>query len=475
MATSFTPNLNLGKPGIYPPGDLGWDVEWNSNADKLDTLINKFWSETSTRLRMINQTLTYDIASNVIASPLYLDIGSVAPPDNKRVDMIRLVGTLTGAPTDPNTKELFGFVFNLTNAATTGLNPSDNTQVRGVIGTVSLDGPGSGRGIHVTASATANATATTAGSAGAFTVIATSAMTPGLLKALQLSENSGLSGITDGLQLSVSAGSKFRYGVTIAGDMCSNAGIFLATNTNAGKIQWSGTDYLWSPALGSLEFVGVDAAAHLLRVVCANANTQDKGIIFRSRRGTVAAPTAVAASDAMVNYYAQGYDGASEITAAYITAIVDGAVTAGDVPGRFEVFTRQAGTLASRIKIATGLQVGAPSGGDKGAGSANFAADIYKNNIAFTNPRWALQHYYTGQVDPDGDYAPPAPYLGLQSLERVEEFTRTHYDLPLMRMVPGGGIFARGDLVLASLEEAYLYLFQLHHRMQKLERDHSEH
>ena len=478
MATTFTPNLNLGKPA---KADTGWWAEWNTNADKLDTILAKFWSEASSRLRLISQTPVYDIASNTIASYVYGNLGAVTPPDGKRVDLFRAVGTLNGAPADPNTKELYGYVFDLTNSATTGLNPTDNTRVRGLIGQVTVNGPGSGRAVHVTAAAGAGATSTSVITGGAFITIPNAAITAGRSKIFELSEQGGAAaaGLTDGIVYTVTSGSKFRYPIYIAGDLVSASGaaIFLTTNTTAGRILWSGNDYLWSPEVGSLEFVGTDAAQHYLRIVAANADTQDKGIIFRTRKGTVASPTAVASGNALANFYAQGYDGvgavegAGEVTAAYLTAIVDGTVTAGNVPGRFEFFTRQGGTLASRVKIVAGIQVGAPSGGDKGTGSANFAADIYKNNTAFTNPKWALQHYYTGQVDAEGPYAPPAPYAGLQSLEEVEAFMQQEHDLPLMRMVPAGGLFARGDLLLASLEEAYLYLLQLHRRVRSLERN----
>jgi len=117
-----------------------------------------------------------------------------------------------------------------------------------------------------------------------------------------------------------------------------------------------------------------------------------------------------------------------------------------------------------------GLQVGAPTGGDKGSGTANFSADVYKNNSAYTNPKWVLRHFYTGSVDESGPFAPPAPYYGLRPLGETEALTRQYHDLPLMRMSPDGGLFSRGDLVLASLEEAYLYIFQLHHHLEELER-----
>lgn len=124
----------------------------------------------------------------------------------------------------------------------------------------------------------------------------------------------------------------------------------------------------------------------------------------------------------------------------------------------------------ANIAVVKGMIVGNATGGQKGDGTANFAGDIYKNNTAYTNPRWALQHYYTGEVDTEGPYAPPAVYPGLLPIDEAEAFTRTEHEIPTMMMVRDGGLFARGDLLLASLEEAYLYIFQLNQRIGELER-----
>lgn len=142
------------------------------------------------------------------------------------------------------------------------------------------------------------------------------------------------------------------------------------------------------------------------------------------------------------------------------------------------VFISTNGTAgASQVQVAAfaaGMQLygpgnAAPTGGDKGQGSLNVAADIYKNDTAYTNPKWALKHHFTGAYDEEGPYAPPVKYPGLLSIEDAEKFTSEHYDLPTMLLTEGGGLFDRGDLVLASLEEAYIYIFQLNRRVKELE------
>lgn len=116
-----------------------------------------------------------------------------------------------------------------------------------------------------------------------------------------------------------------------------------------------------------------------------------------------------------------------------------------------------------------GVALGAAT--DQGAGTLNVPATggIYKNGVAYTNPKWVLQHYYTGTADAIGSYAAPSWYGGLMDLDAHREVVKSRHDLPLMLQEPDGDIFCRGDLLLASLEEAYLYIYQLHDRIATLE------
>lgn len=132
-------------------------------------------------------------------------------------------------------------------------------------------------------------------------------------------------------------------------------------------------------------------------------------------------------------------------------------------------------TWTNVLRINAGLQIGTPTGGDKGAGTLNVAADIYKNNTAYTNPQWALKHYYTGACDEEGAYAPGFDYQGLMPLDDHRAFTQKHYDLPIMTQLPESGYLGRGELLLGSLEEAYLYIYQLHDRISQLENNTSVH
>lgn len=135
----------------------------------------------------------------------------------------------------------------------------------------------------------------------------------------------------------------------------------------------------------------------------------------------------------------------------------------------------QSGASATvRATLTTGLQIGAaPTGGDKGAGTINVSGDIYKNNTAYTNPDYVFEKWATGTIDKFLDKDGAKEYKGLRTIEESEEFARSHYALPLVKemreKVTDMGLFSGGDAVLASLEEAYLYIYDLNKRLKKLE------
>lgn len=88
-----------------------------------------------------------------------------------------------------------------------------------------------------------------------------------------------------------------------------------------------------------------------------------------------------AASDAIAAIRYKGEDSAgNETTYAQVRAYIDDPTNASE-DGGVIVDTVVAGTLAGRVTIGQGVQVGAPTGGDKGSGTANFAGSVYQNNI----------------------------------------------------------------------------------------------
>jgi hypothetical protein len=86
-------------------------------------------------------------------------------------------------------------------------------------------------------------------------------------------------------------------------------------------------------------------------ILTSSANPQHNPLIYARRSGgTVAAKTAVASGDSLLELTMQGYDGTANRDAAYIHVLVDGAVTGGgaaDMPGRIEFHTQPDGAGGS--------------------------------------------------------------------------------------------------------------------------------
>lgn len=123
---------------------------------------------------------------------------------------------------------------------------------------------------------------------------------------------------------------------------------------------------------------------------------------------------------------------------------------------------------------ADGILVGAATGGAKGASTINAAGDIYKNNSAYANPDYALEHWATGKIEKFKNNEGASSYTGILPLDELINYCRTNFDLPRVKSIGsdetgGQGIFSRADAVLEKIEEAYLYIFQLHERIKTLE------
>ena len=131
-------------------------------------------------------------------------------------------------------------------------------------------------------------------------------------------------------------------------------------------------------------------------------------------------------------------------------------------------------TAAVTVFNSGGVNVGAPTNGDKGSGTINTAGDIYKNDSAYTNPDYALEHYFTGKIDKFKGNEGASSYPGILPLSGLRNYMAEHFDLPgvkeRFRDATGGqGAFARLDIALEKLEEAHIYIVQLHERIEALE------
>lgn len=141
-----------------------------------------------------------------------------------------------------------------------------------------------------------------------------------------------------------------------------------------------------------------------------------------------------------------------------------------------EVAFYQAGTGDQNQFNGCLLMGAAPTGGCKGTGTINVSADLYKNNTAYTNPDYVFEKWATGKIVKFAHKDGAKTYKGLQPLGAVRREIERTYALPRLteaRKAGKGsvGLFGGGDALLASLEEAYLYLFNHEDRITLLERE----
>jgi hypothetical protein len=125
------------------------------------------------------------------------------------------------------------------------------------------------------------------------------------------------------------------------------------------------------------------------------------------------------------------------------------------------------GTNCATFTGGAGLQLGAPTGADKGLGTLNVASNIYLNNTSYTNPDFVLEHAYTGKIEKYAKNIGASEYKGLMPLSELREFTKTNFRLPGTNDEPAG-VVERFDFLLAKVEELVLYVLDINERLEKL-------
>lgn len=93
---------------------------------------------------------------------------------------------------------------------------------------------------------------------------------------------------------------------------------------------------------------------------------------------------------------------------------------------------------------------------------------IYKGGVAYTHPDHVFEHFYTGGITQFLGAHGAQDYAGLPALADVERHTRETLRLPGPRQ-DKYDLFARGDELLAYVEQLFLHVFALHHRIEALE------
>lgn len=124
-------------------------------------------------------------------------------------------------------------------------------------------------------------------------------------------------------------------------------------------------------------------------------------------------------------------------------------------------------TGADILTLQTGVQVGSPTGGDKGAGTINAVA-VYDDNVLLTD--WLFDVHYDGHARKGDPF-----YHGqeLFSLKTVREVTEKDRRLPWMpsrdTFESNRGLGSMTTLLWQGQEQQQLYIFELEDRIRYLE------
>lgn len=217
--------------------------------------------------------------------------------------------------------------------------------------------------------------------------------------------------------------------------------------------------------------------SHTVGVSQAAADGSGTTINGYKSRGSHASPSNVINGDNLFAFQGQAYSGSTFFAAGGVQVSIDGTFTSGQAPpSRVIIYTNTAnGSNTEQLRVgSTGLitaqrsiNVGAPTGGDKGVGTVNLQGDIYKNNTAYTNPDYVFEHYYSGSIVKFKSNPGANHYTGLMSLTDVESYAKVNYQLPDVGSTHG--MFERGDILLRHTEELYLHMFELQHKIDSLE------
>lgn len=190
-------------------------------------------------------------------------------------------------------------------------------------------------------------------------------------------------------------------------------------------------------------------------------------IVGMTMGGTGASPAATGNGAGMWNLNAGGYDGTSySVSQASINMVASATWTTSTHETKVMIQATPVGSTTKSL-VATfqaGIQVGSPSGGDKGAGTINVATNIFLNNAAYTNPDYALEHYFTGRIERFANNRGAASYRGLLPLDELRAQLRATFRLPGITNEPAG-VVERHDIALEKIEEAILYILELDQRL----------
>jgi hypothetical protein len=195
---------------------------------------------------------------------------------------------------------------------------------------------------------------------------------------------------------------------------------------------------------------------------------------FGKARGTIASPSDVQASDAIGTFVGQAYSSSALRNACGFGFAVEGSPSGANVPGRITFFTNNGTAYGTRMYLtaAGGLVVGAPTGGDKGAGTINANA-VYDDNVLLTDHVFDIE--FGGEAKPEDRGKLRVAAYKRRTIKQYAQHLKTKRHLPAVPgreawdgdTKPSVGEFA--SAMLEELERLAVYVVELEERLSALE------
>ena len=127
-----------------------------------------------------------------------------------------------------------------------------------------------------------------------------------------------------------------------------------------------------------------------------------------------------------------------------------------------------AGSESTRMQLGQGLQVGSPTGGDKGAGTINATA-VYDDNVLLTD--YVFDKYFDGKVK-KGD-----KNIKIHPLNKIGNYLKKHRHLPTMpsrKEWEEKGKLSTGQMISKlweTIEVQQLYINEINDKLNKLNKN----
>lgn len=269
-----------------------------------------------------------------------------------------------------------------------------------------------------------------------------------------------LTSASEGISLIPYAGQSVNVSLSTTGDFIVNTDD-LVVDTSTGNVSMAGQLTLSGGSSSTGLKLGADVSFYRSAVnvsILSHTNSGTEGaLIFASAAAgaQLFVKDSVTAAAALVDYGAYLNDSAGNQEHAANIRMQWTDYTNGSEDSVIYLQTMNAGTRATRATIGQGVQVGAPTGGDKGVGTLNAQA-VYDDNTLLTDYVF------------EPDYA-------LLPIDQMASFYREHLHLPT---IPGrdewekDGRFPLGKIVThlwETVEVQARYITELHERLEAID------